>query len=109
MLKRICNYSGCNEMAEPGHTYCKKHLAESQKKHQEWMQNNKKKNEENAMMTSASEILGYWPKREEFDIEYLNDAELELSELEFHDDDTKEERNAKMKILQIPAEQKLQI
>ena len=43
----------------------------------------------------------YWPKREEFDIEYLNDAELELSELEFHDDDTKEERNAKMKILQI--------
>lgn len=61
----------------------------------------KKKNEENAMMTSASEILGYWPKREEFDIEYLNDAELELSELEFHDDDTKEERNAKMKILQI--------
>lgn len=61
----------------------------------------KKKNDENAMMTSASEILGYWPKREEFDIEYLNDAELELSELEFHDDDTEEERNAKMKILQI--------
>lgn len=62
---------------------------------------NKKKNDQNAMVTSASEILGYWPKREEFDIEYLNDAELELSELEFNDDDTEEEFKAKMKILQI--------
>ena len=62
---------------------------------------NKKKNEQNVMMTSASEILGYWPKREEFDIEYLNDAELELSELEFNDDDTKEQFYAKMKILEI--------
>ena len=49
MLKRICNYSGCNEMAEPGHTYCTRHLAESQKKHEEWLQNhNKKKPFENA-------------------------------------------------------------
>ena len=43
MLKRICNYSGCNEMAEPGHTYCEKHLAESQKKHEEWLNNHKNK------------------------------------------------------------------
>lgn len=50
-------------------------------------------------ITSASEILGYWPKREEFDIEFLNDAELEISELEFLDDDTKEERELKMNVL----------
>ena len=49
MLKRICQYSGCNEMAEPGHIYCEKHLIESQKKHQEWLKNhNKKKPFENA-------------------------------------------------------------
>ena len=54
MLKRICQYSGCNEMAEPGHTYCAKHLVESQKKHEEWLQNHKKKKPfENAARTSA--------------------------------------------------------
>ena len=43
MKKRLCQYSGCNEMAEPGHTYCIKHLVESQKKRQEWLKNNNKK------------------------------------------------------------------
>jgi transcriptional adapter 2-alpha len=50
-------------------------------------------------ITSASEILGYWPKREEFDVEFLNDAELEISELEFMDDDTNEERELKINVL----------
>ena len=48
MKKRLCQYSGCNEMAEPGHTYCKTHLVESQKKHQEWLKSHKKKPFENA-------------------------------------------------------------
>ena len=49
MLKRICQYSGCNEMAENGHAYCEKHLAESHRKHQEWLKShNKKKPFENA-------------------------------------------------------------
>ena len=49
MKKKICQYSGCNEFAEPGHTYCEKHLVESQKKHKEWLENhNKKKPFENA-------------------------------------------------------------
>ena len=43
MLKRICQFSGCNEMAEPNHTYCAKHLSESKKKHQEWLENHEKK------------------------------------------------------------------
>lgn len=49
MLKRICQYSGCNEMAVEHHTYCAKHLAESQKRHQEWLENHKKKPFENAI------------------------------------------------------------
>ena len=49
MKKRLCQYSGCNEMAEPGHTYCAKHLVESKKKHQEWLENHKKKPFENAV------------------------------------------------------------
>ncbi len=52
-------------------------------------------------ITSASEILGYWPKREEFDIEFLNDAELEIAELEFLDDDNENDRNLKLNVLKI--------
>lgn len=52
MLKRICQYSSCDCFAEPGHTYCAKHLAESQKRHQEWLNNHKKKPFENAARTN---------------------------------------------------------
>lgn len=61
---------------------------------------NRNKKDQNTIQ-SASEILGYWPKREEFDIEYLNDAELEIAELEFLDDDTKDERELKMNVLRV--------
>ena len=54
-----------------------------------------------AAITSASEILGYWPKREEFDIEHLNDAELEIAELEFLDTDSPEERQLKQNVLRV--------
>ena len=52
MIKRICQYSGCNDMSEPGHTYCAKHLVESQKKHKEWLEDHKKKPFENATRTN---------------------------------------------------------
>ena len=42
MLKKLCNYSGCNEIAVEHHTYCAKHLVESQARHQEWLNNHKK-------------------------------------------------------------------
>ena len=51
--------------------------------------------------TSASEILGYWPKRDEFENEYLNDAELEIAELEFLDDDSKSDVELKLKVLKV--------
>ena len=62
---------------------------------------NKKDNKNNAMLQTASEILGFWPKREEFDVEYENDCELDLSELEFLDSDSKEEFERKMNIIKI--------
>lgn len=49
----------------------------------------------------ANEIVGYIPKRGEFEVEYDNDAELLLAEMEFNDDDTEEERNMKYKLLDI--------
>ena len=40
-------------MAEPDHTYCTKHLQEKKKKHQEWLENHKKKPFENASRTNS--------------------------------------------------------
>ena len=40
-------------MAVPGHTYCSKHLAESQKRHQEWLESHKEsKPFQNAIRTN---------------------------------------------------------
>ena len=54
MIKRLCNYSGCNEIAVEHHIYCAKHLAESQKKHEEWLENHKDKKKpfENAVRSN---------------------------------------------------------
>ena len=53
MLKKLCQYSGCDCFAVEHHTYCAKHLLESQKKHQEWLKNHsKKKPFENAERTN---------------------------------------------------------
>ena len=41
------------------------------------------------------------PLRGEFDVEYDNEAELLLAEMEFLDDDTEEETKTKEKILEI--------
>lgn len=61
---------------------------------------NRNRNESN-IIQSASEILGYWPKREEFDIEFLNDAELEIAELEFLDEDNEHDKKLKMDVLKV--------
>ena len=41
------------------------------------------------------------PKRGDFDIEYDNDAELLLAEMEFNDDDKESELKMKFKLLDI--------
>ena len=63
------------------------------------VKNRNKKDQSN--ITSANEIVGFWPKRDEFENEYLNDAELEISELEFLDDDTKSENELKFNVLRV--------
>ena len=50
-------------------------------------------------MQTAWENLGYWQKRKEFDVEHKNDAELELSELEFRSDDDAETRELNIRML----------
>lgn len=47
------------------------------------------------------EILGYAPLREEFEVEYDNEAELFLADMEFSAEDTKEEVQIKENILDI--------
>ena len=64
--------------------------------------NNNNKNEEKKRTINKNVYnnLGYWWKRNEFDIEYKNDAEILLSELEFNDNDNYEAYNMNYKILQ---------
>ncbi|KAK4743946.1 hypothetical protein SAY87_010258 [Trapa incisa] len=51
--------------------------------------------------SSLLEMSGYNPKRQEFDIEYDNDAEHLLAEMEFKDTDNEDERELKLRILRI--------
>ena len=63
------------------------------------VKNRNRKDQKN--ITTAEEIVGYWPKREEFDVEFLNEAEIEIAELEFLDDDSPEDIELKLQVLQI--------
>lgn len=47
------------------------------------------------------ELSGYNVKRQEFDPEYDNDAELLLAEMEFKDTDLEDERELKLRVLRI--------
>ncbi|RDX63154.1 Transcriptional adapter ADA2a, partial [Mucuna pruriens] len=50
---------------------------------------------------SMTELSGYSFKREEFDIEYDNDAEQVLADMEFKDTDTEAEQEMKLHVLHI--------
>jgi transcriptional adapter 2-alpha len=50
---------------------------------------------------SLVEASGYNPKRQEFDIEYDNDAEQLLADMEFNDSDTAEEIEIKLRVIHI--------
>lgn len=47
------------------------------------------------------ELSGYNSKRQEFEIEYDNDAEQLLADMEFKDTDTDAEREIKLRVLRI--------
>ena len=50
--------------------------------------------------TNAYDTLGYWAKRKEYEVEYKNEAELLMSEIEFKDSDDPRTINMYYKILQ---------
>ncbi|KAL1319580.1 hypothetical protein AAHE18_15G288100 [Arachis hypogaea] len=50
---------------------------------------------------SVTELSGYSFKREEFEVEYDNDAEQVLADMEFKDIDTESEREMKLHVLRI--------
>ena len=58
-----------------------------------------RKNMKNGGAESAAEILGCRPKRNEFETEFLNDTEIEISHLEFDDNDKDEEKKIKYDVL----------
>jgi transcriptional adapter 2-alpha len=51
--------------------------------------------------SNPAEIVGYMPKRGDFEVEYDNDAELLLAEMEFNDDDSEEEKKMKYRLIDI--------
>lgn len=54
-----------------------------------------------AMPSGGSELSGYMPLRGDFDVEYDNEAELILADMEFADDDHPTERELKLKVIEI--------
>ncbi|KAL6135122.1 hypothetical protein ACLB2K_067350 [Fragaria x ananassa] len=50
---------------------------------------------------SVTELSGYNYKRQEFEIEYDNDAEQILADMEFHDTDTDGDRELKLRVLHV--------
>ena len=49
--------------------------------------NSKSEHINNNINQNAYNTLGYWPKRQEFDVEYNNDAEIELMEVDFKENE----------------------
>lgn len=50
---------------------------------------------------SMTELSGYNYKRQEFEIEYDNDAEQILADMEFQDTDTDADRELKLRVLHV--------
>lgn len=48
---------------------------------------------------NAAELIGYWPRRNEFDIEFLNDAEIEVCDIDFEEDDSENEKGLKLEMI----------
>lgn len=42
----------------------------------------------NKQSTNPAEVVGFMPRRGDFEVEYDNDAELLLAEMEFNEDDS---------------------
>jgi hypothetical protein len=56
---------------------------------------------EDAKYLQGSEVAGYMPRRGDFDVEWDNDAENILADMEFSHHDSPEDRALKLKVIQI--------
>jgi len=57
--------------------------------------------QDQSIFGNIAELLGFMPKRGDFDFEYDNDAELLLAEMEFSEEDSESELDLKYKVLDI--------
>lgn len=57
--------------------------------------------------SEKSLMMGYNSKRHEFEVEYDNEAEELVAEMDFKDNDTKQERELKLRVLRIYAKRYL--
>ena len=83
---------------------------EADRLREEWLENRLKKTGgptvlpmrlEDIRTMSGSELAGYMPRRGDFDIEWDNDAEAILAEMEFSADDAPQDRQLKLQIVEI--------
>jgi transcriptional adapter 2-alpha len=51
-------------------------------------------------ISDVRSLVGYMPKRGDFDTEYDDEAETRICEMEFNDDDTEEETKLKLQVLE---------
>ena len=89
------NENGCiSEQNVSNFEFFNKHLTEEDPVHHFEKKNDVEK-------SFLSEFVGFVPLRKDFDIEYENDIELYLSDLEFYDDDRPEDIGIKLKQLDV--------
>ena len=68
-------------------------FSENNKQNRSLSKNNIKKDEQDKtkpVNQNIYYILGYWEKRKDYDIEYKNEAEIQMSEIEFRENDNPE-------------------
>lgn len=85
----------------PQETINKQNIFKGKRNNSNFEKGQKMLNTNNTVVVDENKIIGYYPKRLEFDIEYLNDAELDICELEFYDEDTEEDKDLKLRMLQL--------
>ncbi|EUD67419.1 hypothetical protein C922_02125 [Plasmodium inui San Antonio 1] len=78
-----------------GNPYDIEHVTEKDmNENDDYVQPKSKKN-------NRTQIIGYWPLRGDFDIEYDNDAELLLADMEFKESDLPQQKELKLQVLEI--------
>ena len=76
-------------------------FSENNKQNRSLAKNNIKNEQDRNKPTNQGiyDILGYWEKRKDYDIEYKNEAEIQMSEIEFREKDNPENININYKNL----------